>query len=362
MINLVKIQTVRGSISPDKLGITLSHEHILLTNQYLLEEEPKDPEKLKIWNAPFSVELLNTYKKLYGEDLGSANKYDMIFDDEELATKELLEYKKLGGNSLIEHSVWGLRLNVLGLKSISEKTDLNIIASTGCYMVKLHPKWIKKMNSDEIADIMIKEIKEGIENTQIKAGVIGECACSEVPYHPEEEKILRAACKAQKETGVGFTFHPILYNSDKTDIAKLGDVYLNLIEKEEANTQKFWLSHCDITCRDLDYHLKILNRGVTIAYDCFGMEGVRAKSFLGGHTIPSDIEKVNAIASLCNQGYDKQIIISHDIAIKRRLKSYGGEGYSHILESIIPMLKEKGITEKQIKNMLVENPKRLLSF
>jgi phosphotriesterase-related protein len=77
---------------------------------------------------------------------------------------------------------------------------------------------------------------------------------------------------------------------------------------------------------------------------------------------PTDRERITAILELCNQGYDKQVVISQDVFLKKHLTRYGGQGYAFILKYIVPALEYAGVSDKHIRNMLVENPKRLLSF
>ena len=68
------------------------------------------------------------------------------------------------------------------------------------------------------------------------------------------------------------------------------------------------------------------------------------------------------IVKLCENGYDKNIMMSQDICYKHLLKKYGGYGYSHVIENIVPELRRHNVGENQIRNMLVENPKKILAF
>ena len=115
---------------------------------------------------------------------------------------------------------------------MSLRSGVTIIATTGFYKQAVHPPWVAAMGVDEIAELMIRELEEGIEDTGIRAGAIGECACTEpVPFHPEEEKVLRAACRARIRTGVGFTFHPSIHDSRSETLATVGEMYVDLIEE-----------------------------------------------------------------------------------------------------------------------------------
>jgi phosphotriesterase-related protein len=228
---------------------------------------------------------------------------------------------------------------------------------------------------------MIDDLTEGIGNTGIKAGAIGECACSEFPFHAQEKKVFRAACRAQRHTGVAFTLHPAIggvgytYFSPVFDIAvkirrRVYEDYLDIIDEENADVSKFYLSHAQGTAFDLEYQKKQLDKGLTLLYDCFGSEyyydypesgAVENSSLSKCIRSPTDSLRVRGVVELCKQGYDRQLVLSQDIYRKTDLKRYGGLGYSHILENIVPWLRRDGISKKQIRNMLENNPRNLLS-
>ena len=351
-----EVQTVTGPISPDDLGAVLLHEHVLLSGQVALHELHGDPSLHDLWDADISIEILGALRK------GALNRTNLMLDDEDLVAEALADYREWGGTTVVENTNWGMGRDVRGLRRVSIRSGVTIIATTGFYKQAVHPPWVAGMAIDDIADLMIRELEEGIEDTGIRAGAIGECACTEpVPFHPEEERVLRAACRAQISTGVGFTFHPSIYDPQSGAPATVGEAYVDLIEDEGADLSRFYLSHCDMTLRDLDYHRRLLQRGITLSYDLFGAEGITESAFMGGFAMPTDIERVDAIAALCRQGYDKQLVMSHDVGLKIRWKSYGGDGYSFVLEHAVPMLRERGVTDQQIRTMTVENPRRILA-
>ena len=352
---MTEVQTVTGPVPADDLGAVLLHEHVLISNQVALYELHGDPSVHELWDADISIEILGALRK------GAPNRTNLMLDDEERVAEALVDYRDWGGTTVVENSTWGLGGDVRGLRRVSLQSGVNIVATTGFYKQVVHPPWLAAMTVDDVARFMIRELEEGIEDTGIRAGAIGECACTEpVPYHPEEEKVLRAACRAQARTGVGFTFHPSIHHPDTGALAKVGEAYVDLIEEEGADLDRFYLSHCDMTLHDLDYHRRLLARGITLSYDLFGAEGINESAFMAGSAMPTDIERVDAIATLCREGYDRQLVMSHDVGIKIRWKSYGGDGYSFVLQHAVPMLRERGVTERQIRNMTVENPRRIL--
>jgi phosphotriesterase-related protein len=210
--------------------------------------------------------------------------------------------------------------------------------------------------------VILGEFQTGIGTTGIKPGVIkGACGGPPVPWHPEEKKVLTAICRAQREIGCPFTFHPLDMDDKRRKRLMIADEYVNLIEREGAMKEKFYLSHADDTCEDLEYHRRLMDRGIALNYDCFGSEVYWEKSFVGCRN-PSDAERVSAVAKLCSEGYEGSLMLSHDICRKDRYRRYGGYTYSHILEVIVPRLRAMGIKQKQIRKMLVENPRRILAF
>ena len=362
---MAKIETVCGPIRPKGLGITLPHEHILVDiaevwMKRLREEysKPLDDSQMRYLDEPVTMEILGKLRR--GEIVC---KDDMRLNNAQLAADELMEFKRGGGKSIVEQSMPGIGRDPLTLRQISIETGLHIIAVTGFYIWASHPSYVKKMNVEQLSEIMKKEIEEGIGGTDVKAGAIGECACTEpVPWHPEERKVLQAAFRAQRQTGVGFTLHPSAYDTKQRVAVKTAEKYLDLMETEGADRTKFYLSHSDYTCFDLDYHRRLLESGITLSYDTFGMDVYYDYFQYVGARSPTDCERVKGIVELCKQGYDKQLMLSQDVCCKQFLKRYGGYGYSHILEHIVPTLRAEGVTERQIHNMLIDNPTRILTF
>ncbi|MDA4131334.1 MAG: hypothetical protein OK457_11235, partial [Thaumarchaeota archaeon] len=250
--------------------------------------------------------------------------------------------------------------DVRKLSSLSKAASVNIIASTGWYTDDSYSPMVKSSTSDQLAQIMIRELKEGIETTGIRAGVIGELGCSE-PLTQNEQKILAAGAKAQAETKVPLTVHTALFDLENKRHPKQAPQELKILRENDADLSKVYISHMDFTCLDLPYHEKIMEEyGVILDYDSFGQEQFYNNLYIGAGGI-SDKERIAALVDLLSKGYEKQLMMSCDVCEKIHLRKYGGWGYSHILEDIIPLLKARGVSEKQIETMTVDNPKRLFS-
>lgn len=353
---MAKVETVWGPIVPNDLGVTLMHEHIFCNiSRYFIQS--KEVLKMSIAHTPVSIENLGTLRR---DPMVSHDNLTIL--DEETQIREVSWFHRYGGKTIVDLSCIGLTRDPVALRRVSAATGLNIVAATGFYVQVFHPPYVKKKAVDELKEIMVKEIEEGIDGTSVKAGVIGECGCSNpVPYHPDERKTLVAAARAQKETRVALTVHPSIIDEAKKDgSAMSGEAYIDLIEKEGADASKFYLSHADRTCINLDYHRRLLDRGITLSYDCVGKFYYFDSTMMGAGGM-NDAYRVKALVQLCKEGYDKQLLMSHDICMKTDLRTYGGNGYAHILEHIVPQLRAEGVKEKQIRNMLTENPKRLLT-
>jgi phosphotriesterase-related protein len=360
------VRTVLGDIPPDNLGVTLSHEHVLVDLRFLCDVMAPEEASLRgLMDRPVTMEMMTLLRR----GVRKFNYDDALVSDTKTAVKELIEYLSQGGNSLVDQSLPGIGRDPVGLRSVSKASGANIICSTGWYVVASHPAYVRTKTSNDLAQIMVSEIEEGIGDTGVRAGVIGECACSyPIPFHEEEKKVFAAACIAQKKTGIAFSCHPAFADvQKKTYRSDAPFAYIKIIEDNGADLGKFFLSHSDLIChpgfvRDPVAHAsKLLEKGINLSFDTFGQDHYDDFIFMGARH-PSDPERIKVIVELCKRGYEEQIMLSQDVCWKHMLKTYGGAGYSHILEHIVPTLRYYGVKEKQIRTMLISNPKRVLSF
>ena len=171
---------------------------------------------------------------------------------------------------MVDMTIPGIGRDPMALREISYATGVNILTCTGWYVAASHPAIVKKKSLEDLSDIMVKELTEGIGDTGIKAGLIGECALS-YPIDPNEKKVIRAAAQAQAKVGCALTIHPSLFDLEQKKVVKNAADIIDIIQKEGANLEKFYMSHMDITCDDLEYHKKVMDTyGIVLAYDTFG--------------------------------------------------------------------------------------------
>jgi len=346
-----KAQTVLGIINADDLGITLPHEHLLTDLSSYFTEPTEAGDKSRAYEQ---MSMENRSWLLVNR---SHNFYDNKLTDEDLAIKEVLHYKNAGGNTIVEMSNNGLSRDPLGLARISRATDLNVIMGAGYYLEVSHPPELATRAEEEITEEIVRDILVGVSDTGVRSGIIGEIGCS-VPLAETERKVLRASAAAQRRTGAGINIHPSFRNDLVLEIIKiLGDA--------GADLSRTVISHCDVGRFKPIFH-KIADAGCFIEFDTTGEPAVVVPDYLcPDDTIlafPSDLERINEIKQLIDEGYLNQILISQDTCMRHSYITYGGHGYAHILNNVVPWMRRVGISNEQIQTMIVENPKRLLTF
>ncbi|HYC01437.1 MAG TPA: hypothetical protein VEC57_20060 [Candidatus Limnocylindrales bacterium] len=352
---MATVNTVLGPVDAAGLGGTMSHVHLTLDIScwYM---PPQDPQRREAAEAEFSLDNLGRIRRN-----GLGFKRNLVQDDVELTIREAAEFKKHGGGTIINMDLEGIGRNVPALQQIARATDLHIVASTGWYIQGAHPARIAGMSIEEMADIMIGEILEGIDGTGVRAGNIGEIGLSgmpDVPFQPQEEKVLRAAARAQRATGLSLTLHPnahlTIYGESPADHF---DTYIDILEREGADLGKVYPSHLGL----FEAHTaeRLLQRGVGfVSYDHFGHEELCEAIGPGRGFTPDRIE-VATVMELIGKGYANRILLGAEVGWKTCYKAYGGWGYSHVYENILPWLRACGATDEQLHTMMVDNPRRL---
>ena len=340
------IQTVCEKISPESLGMTLMHEH-------LLWNDPPDPDSLASFRDSQEFEFLfkpvslsNRTELIYHAHISADN---MVQTDYDIAAEELSMFIKAGGTSVADVSSAGLYRDPAALKYISEKTGVNIIMSTGLYCESRHPSEFRTMTVNRMAERFINEIKTGVADTGIKCGIIGEMGISD--FGLCEKAAMEAAGIAQHETGAAVTTHIDFYENGVWEA-------LDILEETGCDLKKVILGHTDRWWDKTDQLRSFLDRGITVEFDTFGTD------FVLGHSIcyPNDCARISGIRSLIDKGYLDQIVLGHDTFSKMQLYKFGGGGYAHILRHVLPVMKNKNFTDYETEALLIRNPARLLTI
>ncbi len=344
----MSIQTVSGLIDKKNAGIITPHEHIFIELTAFFEERT-----LKDCESPSTASVTIDKLGILNRD-PYAIKDNLIMNDYDTQKKEILRFKNAGGSTIVDATMPGIGRDVKMLKKISMATGINVVIGTGYYVYSTHPNKVVEMSEQEIAEFMVKEIEEGIEDTDIKAGVIGEIGISEI-FNEQERKVLRAAALANKKTGTGVLVHinPWTQNGlEATDILLKGGV----------NPNKIAISHVDVE-NNMEYMRAMLNKGVYIEFDNFGKEYYvdREARRTGYGLFVRDTQRVECLKQLIEEGYEDQLLLSCDVCLKTCLRTYGGYGYDNVLVNIVPMMEDAGISTKVIEKILKDNPFNFLN-
>lgn len=337
----MKLKSVLGEISRAELGITAPHEHVLLDLTAFYQALPvpgvDDPatQKVEMWNL--GILSRDCY----------ALKDNLLLTDEETAAAELMFYKKAGGQTVVDASLPGIGRSPEGLVRISQKTGLNIIMGTGFYVGETHPEALDSMTDEEIGDLMVRELTEGVNG--ICAGYIGEIGISEI-FDDKERRVLRAAAIAHKKTGAAINVH---INPWTVNGLEAADILLSA----GVAPERICISHVDVENRE-EYIYALLKKGVYIEFDNFGKEYyIRREVRNSGYGLfVHDTERVTLLKKLIDDGYLKQLLLACDLCLKNLMHKYGGWGYDHVLTNIVPMMEDEGISNEEIHTMLVDNP------
>ncbi len=327
------VETVCGLLPIDNIGFTLTHEHVYMdtTKIYFKSygESKMSDEKVTLENRAGIVKDLHSIVFGYKDNI--------IFDNVNDMVNELREFYNHGGRTIFEVSTIDLGRDPLMLREISEKSGVNIVmGGTYYYFPSIDletQEIILNKGKTALADLMIREFHEGVGSSGIKPGVLGEVG---LQYDSKTNSILiHAAMIAQKETGA-----PVIVHSAPFEV-------LDVAEEEGADLSKIVMGHWTMN----DKVEEVVKRGAWISFDQFGM------NFPG---IISDEQRVKDVIEIFERGWEDHLLLSQDVCWKVRLKKYGGEGYTDLMLNTLPKLKQLGITQSQINNLMCDNPKRLL--
>jgi len=297
--------TVRGSIDPQDLGTTLMHEHLFIDLRHLWQQPMHE------WQKPLAeADLTLGMRGLLQVD-AYVSRPNLLPDDYELTVEELAPFRELGGGCIVDLTTNGIRPQPARLREVSERSGVHIVSGCGYYTGVTHPQEVADLSEAELIERLVQEIRDGIGGTDVRPGIIGEIGTSN-PIEPNEEKVLRVAAAAQRQTGLAINVHVSIFGRQALHA-------IDVLDAAGADLSRVVISHLD-ELLDLDHHRAILRRG-----------------------------------------WVDRLVISHDVCTKMQLLHYGGLGYAHILRSIVPRLKRRGVDDATVRRLLADNPARLLT-
>ncbi len=337
-----RIQTVTGLIAPEDLGPTLMHEHLLwdIRRPDMRDDPDQGPE----------IDLCNCWRINYGT-LRAPNNY-LLFD-REIACEEVRLMHEAGGRAIVELTTGGLSPDPDGLRAVAEATGTRIVMGCGHYVDAYQDPANRERSVEDFAGEMVAQICEGAWGTDVRAGIIGEIGC-QAPWTDLEKRVMRGALLAQQETGAALNVHPGRDPDQPQEIA-------DFVRARGGDTGRLILSHIDRTVFDDERLFRLADSGAVIELDLFGQEQSHYALNLK-IDLPNDGERLRWMRRLIERGHLAQIVISHDICYRTRLRRFGGHGYGHIFENVVPLMRRRGFSEDEIDTILVGTPRRLLQF
>jgi phosphotriesterase-related protein len=295
--------TVAGLIRPDEMGITYPHEHLFL-------------------------DAMDHYSS-YG--------YQLVIDDEDMMAQEILEFTRRGGRTICDVTLDEIGRDPERLLRFSRRTGINVVMGCGWYRDFGYPPVVAEKTSRELADILVQEIEIGVGNTGIRAGFIGEIGTGRHHIKPAEERVFRAAALAQIRTGVVISTHTTRWGT-------LAMEQIAMLEEFGADLSRVIIGHLGDRI-GVKHLLPIAAQGVYLEVDNIGYLDYQP-----------EYVRADNVAALVAEGFVDQVLLSEDICMLSHLKYTGGKGYGYLLEVFVPLLKERGVTDEQIHQMMVVNP------
>lgn len=343
------IMTVRGPIAREALGITLAHEHIFCDLRPLVAEYD-EIGKRKLFHEPITLANYGHLRRNPYAILDNA-----LIDDLQTQVGEVMAWRMAGGQSIVDVTTADFGRDPQLLRSVSFATGVHIIAGCGRYIDASKRDAIRDMSVSALADEMLRDLCEGMEGTDIRAGVIGEIGTSR-EILPSEARALEAAAIAQKQTGAGLHIHASLWNDTGVAAARY-------VIDRGVNPRKVCVNHADAAL-DSAYIDRLIALGVWVEFDNYGKEFYvdrHNRNLLEG-SFATDLERSREIVRLASAGHLNQLLITNDICLKSLTHAYGGWGYDHILTNIVPMLQDCGMHRSEIDTLLIDNPASFLEL
>jgi phosphotriesterase-related protein len=312
------VQTARGAIDSADLGRTLMHEHVFVLTTDVQQNLTDWDEEVRVADA----------------------------------VEKLTALKSAGIDTIVDPTVIGLGRYVPRIERIANQVDINIVVATGVYTYDTAPFYFMHRGPAVSADLpdpmlamFVRDVEGGIPGTGVKAAFL-KCAIDHFGMTPDVERILRTVAKAHRATGAPITVHTHPASQNGLDVHRV-------LTEEGVEPQRVVLGHSGDST-DADHLSELAELGYTLGMDRFGIDT----------TSPFD-DRVGIVVELAKRGYADRMVLSQDAAclldwvepdlLPLVLPKWN---YLHITTDVLPALRERGVTEAQIDQMLVGNPRR----
>ena len=320
---MTEVQTARGPVDTAELGQTLMHEHIFV----------------------LSADVQQNYPEEWGSE------EERVAD----AVERLNKLASIGVKTIVDPTVIGLGRYIPRIQRIADQVDLNIVVATGCYTYDDVPFYfhyrgpaLNEAVGAEVPEVMVdmfvKDIEQGIAGTGVRAGFL-KCAIDHQGMTAGVERVMRAVAKAHRQTGVPITVHT--HPGSQQGLA--AD---RVLTDEGVDPRRVVLGHSGDST-DADHLSELAEKGYILGMDRFGINLETTFEARG-----------DIVVEMCKRGFAESMVLSQDAScyidwldpgVMAMLPQWH---YNHIHEEVLPYLRDKGVTDEQIDQMLVGNPRR----
>ena len=308
---MASVNTVLGPIDTADLGMTLIHEHLFVSAAGIQKTFPEHFDR------------------------------QGIIDD---AVAALTEAYDDGVRTIVDMTTMDLGRDVSLAQEVSRRSGVNIIATTGhCLYI---PFVFSGIAPDRLGQYFYREVVQGIDGTAAKAGVIKASSAGQVTK--DEETVLRAVACAHHRTNARISTHT-------WPPGRVGMEQLEILCQEGVNPSSVYLGHCN-EFAETDYLLAVLEKGAWVGLDRFpGANGLDWRA------------RTQNAKSLIDAGFGGQLMLSNDYIVprsyatpedQRQAKERNPDGYCFVVRRVLPYLRELGVADEVIHQILVDNPRR----
>lgn len=309
------IRTIWKDISQEEAGHAQCHEHIWLTKGASCQKNPA-----------------------------------LCIDDRERSLQELKDYRLAGGRLIVDAQPTGCGCSARMLAELSMESGVYIVACAGFHKKEFFDRtellsWPEKA----LSRLYIREIKEGIpdsggKSSFCRAGILKAAAGGGWQTDPVYRRLFEAVAHAAVMTGA-----PVMIHTEKgNDILAL----IHWFRERGVLPERLLICHLDRTHYDPSYHKEVLSTGCFLCYD-----SIRRYKYV------SEAEELSLLRQMKEAGLLSQIVLSLDTT-NRRLRSYGAAdmGLDYIRTVYLPLLKEQGFTDSELRQMCIANAGKILNF
>jgi phosphotriesterase-related protein len=305
------INTVTGPMDSKDAGFTLMHEHLVVFSWSMRQAFPNWLDRCVIVDA---------------------------------AVRELRAVHESGVRTIVDASPVNLGRDIELLRDIAAQSEVRIIASGGLYWTE--EPWLDNWSADLIYDWLMRDL-DGMQGTGIRPGII-KCGTDRFGVTPLNKKLLQVTARLHRASGLPITSHTTVSNNSALD-------QLDIFAAEGVDMAHVVIGHCGDT-DDIARLETILARGCSIGMD----------RFRPVHAFSTE-KRVKVIAELCRRGYAGRMVLSHDISVasdfgnyKRPTAAETTRVFCYIPDVVLPALRAVGVSEGDIRQMTIDNPRRIL--